>query len=266
MANNKAEHPLYGSIKLGDELSRRMNVSGSDGGTFSFGSLPMVSSSIGLDTYVSRHQYDDGLNLFVQNIGTQTTTGPIATSAGMDYSYGNTNNLGVQWSLAEDQAKEYHTAGPQISRYTVGTDAFFCEMKWSIEDVSGADECAFGFRKVEAYQAAIDDYDEMAAFNIVSGDIKTETIINGASTVTTDLTSGGGDGAGNWANDATHTVKVMVSAAGAVTYSIDGAASPTGAVAFSFDVGEIVTPFFYYLNDSDVAGAVVLQELKHGRQ
>ena len=262
MANNKAEHPLYGSIKLGDELSKRMNVAGSDGGTFSFGSLPIVSSSIGLDTYVSRHQYDDGLNLFVQNIGTQTTTGPIATSAGMDYSYGNTNNLGVQWSLAEDKPKEYHTSGPQISRYTVGTDAFFCEMRWSVADVDGADEMSFGFRKVEPFQANIDDYDEMACLNSISGDIKSETILNNGTTTATDLTA---PSSGDWADGATHTVKVKVSAAGAVTYELDGTA-PTGAVAFSFDVGEIVTPFFFYLNDSNVAGAVVLQELKHGRQ
>ena len=37
MANTKPQHPLYGSIKLGDELSNRMNVAGSDGGAFKFG-------------------------------------------------------------------------------------------------------------------------------------------------------------------------------------------------------------------------------------
>ena len=262
MANTKPQHPLYGSIKLGDELSNRMNVAGSDGGAFKFGAMPLVSSSIGLDTYVSRHEYDDGLTLFVQNIGTQTTTGPIATAKGMDYSYGNTNNLGVQWALAEDLAKEYYTSGPKISRYTVGTDAFYCKMRWSIADVSGADECAFGFRKVEPYQANIDDYDEMACLNAISGDINSETILNNGGTTSTDLTA---PSSGDWANAAIHSVKVLVSAAGAVTYELDET-TPTGAVAFSFDVGEIVTPFFFYLNDSDVAGAVVLEELEHGRQ
>jgi len=262
MANTKAQHPLYGSIKLGNELSNRMNVAGPDGGTFKFGSMPLVSSSIGLDTMVSRHEYDDGLTLFVQNIGTQTTTAPIATARGMDYSYGNANNLGVQWSLAEDLAKEYYTQGPKISRYVVGSDAFYCKMRMSIADVSGADEMAFGFRKVEAYQANIDDYDEMACLNNISGDIKSETILNNATTTATDLTA---PSSGDWADAAVHTFAVYVSAAGAVTYKLDETA-PTGAVAFSFDVGEIVTPFFFYLNDSDVAGAVVLEELSHGRQ
>ena len=109
-------------------------------------------------------------------------------------------------------------------------------MRWSIADVSGADECAFGFRKVEAFQANIDDYDEMACLNAISGDIKSETILNNGTTTATDLTA---PSSGDWADGAVHTVKVMVSAAGAVTYELDGTA-PTGAVAFSFDVGEIV--------------------------
>ena len=50
-------------------------------------------------------------------------------------------------------------------------------MKFAIADVSDTDDCAFGFRKVEAYQANIDDYDEMAALNVISGDIKIETIL-----------------------------------------------------------------------------------------
>ena len=121
---------------------------------------------------------------------------------------------------------------------------------------------AFGFRKVEAFQAAIDNYDEMACMNVISGDIKTETIINNATTVTTDLTA---PSSGDWADGAIHTLEVKVSSAGAVTYTLDDTA-PTGAVAYSFDDGEVVTPFFYYLNDSNVAGAVVLRQLKHGRQ
>lgn len=258
----KANHPMLGSINAGKELGNRMNIAGADGGTFNFGSMPVVSSSIGLDTYVSRHVYDDGLNLFVQNIGTQTTTGPIATSGGMDYSYGNTNNLGVQWALAEDQAKEFYVDGPQISRYTVGSDAFYAKLNFSIADVTGADEMAFGFRKVEAFQATLDGYDEMACLNSISGDISSETIINAASNVTTDLTA---PSSGDWADGAIHTFEVKVSSAGVVTYTLDDT-TPTGAVAYSFDDGEVVTPFFYYLNDSDVAGAVVLRQLKHGRQ
>ena len=54
--------PMLGSIKAGQEIGNRMNLAGADGGTFNFGSMPVVSSSIGLDTYVSRHVYDDGFH------------------------------------------------------------------------------------------------------------------------------------------------------------------------------------------------------------
>tara|TARA_R100001594_G_scaffold93924_2_gene128138 strand:+ start:14 stop:811 length:798 start_codon:yes stop_codon:yes gene_type:complete len=261
-------NPLYGSNKF-DTLAAQV-VGGTDspvGGTFRFEDVPVVSDHGGVDTATAVHMYDDGLKLFVQNIGTQTAgtkNAPIGHANGMDYSYDNTNNEGIQWALADPNAKG-HWAGSKKQKYRVGEAAFEASLMFGIEDVSGADECGFGFRKVEAFQAAIDDYDEMAAFNIVSGDIKTETIINGATTVTTDLTSGGGDGAGNWANAAYHRLTVKVSAAGAVTYSIDGGSSPTGAVAYSFDAGEIITPFFYYLNDSDVAGTIILGEFSHGR-
>jgi hypothetical protein len=255
-------NPLYGSNRLDKKINQAYGIVGDDGGEFNFGSLPQVGSSIGLDTAIARHDYDDGLRLLVQNIGTQTTVSPISNAAGMDYSYGNTNNLGVQWALADPVAKEYHSSGPRIDRYVVGSDAFFCELRWSIADVDGADEMAFGFRKVEAFQAAIDDYDEMACLNSISGDIKSETILNDGATTTTDLTS---PSSGDWADGATHKVKVLVSAAGAVTYKLDET-TPGAAAAFSFDSGEIITPFFYYLNDSNVAGAVVLQKFKHGRQ
>ena len=252
-------NPLYGSYRLDKEVNQDYGILGADGGEFNFGSLPQVGSSIGLTGAIARHDYDDGLRLLVNNIGTQTTTSPITTATGMDYSYGNTNNLGVQWALADPLAKEYHSKGPRIDRYVVGSDAFYAELIVSIADFSGADEFAFGFRKVEAFQAAIDDYDEMVCINTISGVINLETIINNASTVTTDTTET------DWVDGATHTLKVLVSSAGVVTYKYDGSA-PTAVAAFTFDDGEVVTPFFFLLNDSDVAGAVVMQKLKHGRQ
>ena len=252
-------NPIYGSNKLDKEINQAYGIIGDDGGEFNFGSLPIVGSSIGLDTAIARHDYDDGLRLLVQNIGTQTTTSPITTATGMDYSYGNTNNLGVQWALADPLAKEYHSKGPRIDRYVVGSDAFYAELIVSIADVSGADEFGFGFRKVEAFQANFDDYDELAGFNTITGVINMETILNGGGTTTTDSTET------DWVDAATHTLKVLVSSAGLVTYKYDGSA-PTAVAAFTFDDGEVVTPFFFYLNDSDVAGAVVLQKLKHGRQ
>lgn len=138
--------------------------------------------------------------------------------------------------------------------YVVGT-AFWARLKFSIATVAGTDDCAFGFRKAEAYQTNLDDYDEMAVLNVISGDIKIETILNGGSTATTDTTQ-------NWANAATHELKVMVAASGAVTYEIDGGA-PTVTAAFSFDAGERVIPFMFFLQaNASQTGALVLVEFE----
>ena len=53
---------------------------------------------------------------------------------------------------------------------------------------------------------------------------------------------------------------MLVSKAGAVTYQIDGAA-PSTTAAFSFDAGEVVTPFLSFLQASGAqTGALVLRK------
>ena len=184
-------------------------------------------------------------------LGTQTILAPKLGAAGLDINMDQTDNDGVELVPGTITS---------LSRYafTVGTDATFeFRVKFSIADVSGTDDCAIGFRKAEAFQAAIDNYDEMAAMNVISGDIKIETILNGAATSTTDTTD-------NWADLATHELKVRVYKSGACQFFIDGAA-PTATAQFTFDAGEVVIPFIYFLNTTDIAGAVQIQELEVGR-
>ena len=184
-------------------------------------------------------------------LGTQTIVSPTMGIGGLDINMDQTDNDGVEICLG------INTANKGV--FTVGTDdAFYAKMKFSIADVSGTDDCAFGFRKVEAYQAAIDDYDEMAALNVISGNITIETILNGAATVSTDTTN-------DWVDGETHELEILVSATGSVTYKIDGMAPITTAI-YAFDTGEIVVPFFYFLNASDVAGEVVFKEFECGLQ
>ena len=104
----------------------------------------------------------------------------------------------------------------------------------------------------------MDDYDEMAGLNVISGDIKIETILNDGATTTTDTTD-------NVADNGTLTGKVLVSAAGVVTYTIGGSA-PTSTAAFTFDDAEVVIPFAYFLEDTDIAGAVELSLWEVGLQ
>lgn len=184
-------------------------------------------------------------------LGTQTIVSPTLGTGGLDINMDQTNNDGVEVCLGINAANR--------GVFTVGTDpAFFARMRFTVADVSGTDDCAFGFRKVEAYQAAIDNYDEMAALNVISGSITIETILNAGATTSTDTTD-------SWADGAEHELKVLVSDAGVVTYEIDGLA-PSTTAAFTFDDAEVVVPFMYLLNATDVAGEVNLLEFECGLQ
>lgn len=183
-------------------------------------------------------------------LGTQTIVAPSLGSGGLDVSLDATANDGAEFCLRINAANK--------GVFTVGGPAFFAKMRFAIADVSDTDDCAFGFRKVEAYQANIDDYDEMACLNVISGDINIETILNNAATSTTDTTD-------NWADTETHTLEVYVSAVGVVTYKIDGRL-PTTTAAFTFDDGEVVVPFFFFLHAAASTAGIVLKEFECGYQ
>lgn len=185
-------------------------------------------------------------------LGTQTITAPIITASGLD--------MGSMDQTANDGLELNHgVLSSQIPAFVVGTDAaFFLRVRFSIADVSGTDDCAVGFRKVEANQANIDDYADMAVLNVIAGNITIETIVGGAATVSTDTTD-------NWADAATHELLVNVSAAGVVTYQIDGQA-PTVTAAYTFTDALTVMPFFYFLEDTDIAGAVPVMIWECGYQ
>lgn len=177
--------------------------------------------------------------------GTQTILAPQRTATGLDIGMDQTDNDGVELSQGI-------LAGSKHA-YTIGTDGpFHFRVKLKIADVSGTDDCAIGFRKAAAYGANIDDYTDMATLNVISGDINIETILNNAATTTTDTTQ-------NWADGETHELEVIVDQAGVVTYKIDGVA-PTTTAAFTFDSGDVVVPFLFFLHATDVAGEVSLIE------
>ena len=183
--------------------------------------------------------------------GTQTILSPSLKAAGFDINQDQTDNDGIE------------LGGSHITRgrhgYTIGTSpSFFFEVKFSIADVSGTDDCAIGFRKAQAYQANFDDYTDAATLNVISGAITIETILNNAATTSTDTTDA-------WADGESHTLTVNVNKSGAVTYQIDGV-SPTVIAAFTFDTGDVVFPFIFMLNAADVAGEVALTKWEVGPQ
>jgi len=193
-----------------------------------------------------------GKNMFEYHIlgAGQTILAPSLVATGLLVSLDKVNDEGAEYSqgiLARSK-----------QAMVIGTDEFYFKLKFSIADVSGADEVAVGFRKAEAYQANIDDYADMAALNVIGGDIKIETIVGDAVTVTTDTTD-------NWADGATKTLEVYVSKAGVVTYKVDGAA-PTTVAAYTFTDALTVIPFFHLLHAATTPGDVILQEWECGLQ
>lgn len=198
--------------------------------------------------------------------GTQTILSPRLEADGLDISQDQTDNDGVEYTpgrLARNKGT-----------FVIGTDApFFFRVKMKVADVTGTDDLCVGFRKKEAYQANVDDYDEAAFLNVILGDVKIESILNNAATVTTDTLF-------NWADNETHELRVEVRGR-EVRFKINGVpvgeqvrfdgngaaitAQDTASVAaYSFDSGEEVVPFIFFLQATTSPGKVWLKEFEYG--
>ena len=147
-------------------------------------------------------------------------------------------------------------AGRDLS-FTVGTDpAFYFACGFLVDTIAAQDVYGCGFRKQGSYvdittpSLANTVYDDKAIIYVRdnAGDWVTTTSIAGADTLT-DITTTA------CANATYCYLKVLVSAAGAVTYEIGqsttdyatakaAAAAPAGAVAATLDTGEIMVPYF----------------------
>lgn len=176
----------------------------------------------------------------------QTLTAPAYVATGLQLDLDAADNEGAEYSAPVDAVSG--------KEFVVGKTEFSLIWKASIADVSDTDDCLVGFRKKEAYQAAVDNYDEMAAFNVNLGDIFISTILNNAATVDTDTTL-------NWADTETHELEVRVLESGAVKFLVDGVdKTSVQSTAYSFDAGEVVIPFIYVLNAAASAPTVVVSK------
>jgi hypothetical protein len=184
-------------------------------------------------------------------LGTQTILGPVYhASKGLDLVQDEVSGDGNELTLG--------IGANSRGTFIVGTDGdFYFKARLEFEDVSGIAEAAVGFRKMEAYQAAIDNYDEMAAFNVQAGVVNIETILNGGTTDTTDTTET------DIIDDGVHTFEVRVSSAGVVTFAYDDA-EPTVTAAFTFDDAEVVIPFVYQTLGATAANGLFISEWQSG--
>ena len=192
----------------------------------------------------------DGLGFEYDPLGTQTITSPQITADGLNISMDQTEDDGVIL------CRGITARNPES--FVIGTDpAFYAKCRFTIANVSGTDDCAFGFVKATAYESNFDDWEDGAFLNVISGNITIQTILNDAATTSTDTTD-------DWADTEEHELEVNVSAAGVVTYKIDGAA-PTVTAAFTFDDGDRVFPCFFFLHAAaPVAGVVTISKWESG--
>jgi hypothetical protein len=173
-------------------------------------------AAVATPAVVAPYQSADGLELK-----------PVAAADALEISNGITAN-----------SKAAHVIGSLLA--TDDKEIYF-KAKIKIDDISDVTELSMGWRKAEAYQAAVDDYDELASFNIGQdgdGQIEIHTILNGAATSETDTTET------DWGDGDEKTLEIRIKNNGSCTFLIDGAA-PTVTAAFTFDAGEVVVPFIF---------------------
>lgn len=189
-------------------------------------------------------------------IGTQTIIAPRMDSNGLLISLDLTAAEGAEYNFGAARTNSRHA-------FTIGTSAaFFFEVGLRINDMDGADPYVIGFRKSEANNATLSSYTDYAAIGMLATSSPTNVVIlselnSGGQTVTDTTDAWGGDGT-------TKTLKVLVSAAGVVTFTIDGVAA-SAAPSFTFDNADVVVPFIHLLHSAS-ATAVNITSLKVGFQ
>jgi hypothetical protein len=176
------------------------------------------------------------------------------------------NGLLVSLDLTATEGAEYNFGAARTNSrhaFTIGTSpAFFFEVGLYINDMDGADPYVIGFRKSEANNATFGNYTDYAAIGMIASTSATNLVTvdelnSGGQTITNTTDAWGGDGT-------TNTLRVLVSAAGVVTYTVNGGA-PSAAGAITFDNADVVCPFIR-LTHSASPTAVNITSLKCGFQ
>lgn len=184
----------------------------------------------------------------------QTIIAPRMSSSGLLISLDLTNTEGAEYNPGPRNNTKYS--------YTIGTSAAFAfEATLNAADVSGCNPLVIGFRKVEANNATFADYTDYASIGL--------SATNGANIwLLTELNAGGitaTDTTDVWTDGQTKVLKVLVSAAGVVTYTIAGIA-PAVTAAFTFDNGDVVIPFIRLTHAAVAPGAINWVSFKCGPQ
>ncbi len=229
-----------------------------------FNASPILQSSAttgaaptGATSAVNVMALEDGVIMeqFIIGAG-QTIIAPRMSSSGLLTSLDLAATEGAEYNFGAALSNSKHA-------YTIGTSpAFYIELAVTAADVGGLDPFVVGFRKAQANAATFTDYTDFATIGArattAADVIVIQTDLNNAGETITNTTDA-------WTDGQTKTLKVLVSAAGVVTYTIGGLA-PTVTAAFTFDTGDVVVPFIRHEFGAATPGAINWVTLKIGSQ
>ena len=194
---------------------------------------------------------------FVLGAG-QTIIKPTMTATGLLVSGDLVTTEGYEYNYGAARANSRHS-------FTIGTSAaFFMEMSFRADDISGLEPALFGFRITQANQTVgnLANYTDFVGYGlndgVAPGDGVIQTQLNTTGLVNTDTNDA-------WADAATHTLAVLVDASGNVTFTFDGGA-PTATQAFQFDNGDVVHPFWRHEFNAALPDVIEWLSLKVGFQ
>lgn len=190
----------------------------------------------------------------------------VTTSLGVNISLDQTSTEGAEYIFgARDGTATTGLRGKH--EYVIGTDKpFFAQWKLTLADASGTDNFLMGFRRTQAFQTAHTGYTDYAAIGLFTaanpGLIQTKTRLNTGTAALVSSTA-------TWADAATKTLRVEVLQNGKVRFILNGAmlgnqTSGLTGQAFTFDAGDTVLPYLFFLNSADLTDSVMLQEFECG--
>lgn len=254
-----------------DLLAGNLNVNGSitadsivqNASSFTFSQSPLLQSNLNTgaaptgatgDVNLMSLQNGEIMEQFILGAG-QTIIAPRMTTTGLLTS--------LDLVAAEGAEYNWGMRSNALNTFTIGTSpAFFVELQVNAADVGGLDPLLAGFRIVQANNATLSNYTDFAAIGANATTAADVVIIQ-------DQLNTGGVNITNttdaWLDGQTRTFRVNVSAAGVVTYLINGA-PPTVPAAFTFDNGDVVAPFLRHLFGAATPGAINWISLSVGLQ
>jgi len=258
LQSGTGEITVTGTVKEID--AEFLSRSGDD---ITFTASPICQSSAntgvaptGADTDLNILSFPEGIIMEQYIIGTNTIICPRMDATGLLTSLDLTAAEGFELNFGATRANSRHS-------YTIGTSpAFFFELSFTVADVTGCEPFYFGFRKTQANQSLYSNYTDFVGYGlnnlVAGGDCVIGTQLNTGGLNSTDTNDAFADGA-------THTLQVLVSAAGVVTFTFDGGA-PTATQAYTFDNGDVVHPYIHSLFGAGAPGTIHLQSMKIGYQ